>query len=69
MDKDNVTPLHPAANEQPAAAPKTIESYSLPAPMVQDIVNTLGSLPWGQVNSLMQPLLNTIQQQAVAHKG
>lgn len=44
-------------------------SYAIPADQMQAIVNTLASLPWGQVNNILTPLMATIQQQEKAAAG
>jgi hypothetical protein len=47
-----------------AAAPGTKDdSYVIPGKLMQAIVQTLGSLPWGQVNNLMAEVMNTVQAQ------
>ena len=40
--------------------PKT---YTIPAPLMQTMVNTLGALPWFQVNPLMSALVPLVQAQ------
>ena len=67
MNKDNVTSLPGAANEQPAQQP--VETFTFPAPLVQEVVNILGGLPWGQVHNTMNAVMQTVQQQQAARKG
>ena len=41
-----------------------VTAYTVPAKVRQDIVNYLSSKPWGEVNPMLAPLLQSVVESA-----
>lgn len=47
-----------------------VEVYGIPAPIMQEIITILTSLPWGQVNATVVKLLAVVTaQEKAAHEA